>query len=342
MKAVVLRKPGADRVLSLEDMAVPGPGQGEVLVRLRAAALNRRDLSIVNGTRPGGTFPFIPGSDGSGVIADLGAGVTGWQEGDPVLINPALSCGTCSYCLAGQQCLCDRFEILGGPSNGSLAEYVCVSVRNLARKPAHLDFVQAAALPLALATAWRALITRGGLQPGETVLIHGIGGGVALYALQIAVASGARVLVTSSQGWKLDRAAAMGAAAGIDYSREDVAARVKEITEGRGADLVVDSGGRLTLPVSLEAAAKGGRVVHFGATTGTESLLNTRQLYWKQVSLIGTTMNNQADFERAMAFVSHRRLLPTLSGTYPLAGFATALEAMESGRQFGKLVLTIE
>jgi zinc-binding alcohol dehydrogenase/oxidoreductase len=339
MRAVILRKPGANPLLSLEEVAMPTPGPGEVIVQLRAAALNRRDLSVVEGARPGGKLPFIPGSDGSGVVFALGDGTTGWRAGDPVVINPALSCGTCTYCLSGEQSLCDRFEILGGPSDGTFAEYVRVPAANLASKPDHLDFTRAAALPLSVATAWRALMTRGRLQPGETVLIHGIGGGVALYALQIALAAGARALVTSSQAWKLERAAAMGATAGIDYSREDVAARVMDVTAGKGADLVVDSGGRLTLPVSLAAAAKGGRIVHFGATTGVESLLNTRQLYWKQVSLIGTTMNSQADFERALRFVSGTGLVPVVSGLYPLAQFSTALSEMEQGRQFGKLVV---
>lgn len=328
--------------LRLVDRPIPVPGPGEAVVRLHAAALNHRDLFLVRGIRKNGWAHFTPGSDGAGTVAAVGAGVTGWRPGDPVVINAALFCGQCPLCLQGEQSLCDQFQILGGPGDGTFAEYVRVPARNLAPKPAHLDFLRAAALPLALGTAWRALVTRAALRPGETVLIHGIGGGVALYCLQIAVAMGARVLVTSGTPAKLARAAALGAAAGIPYRSEDVAQRVRELTAGQGADVVVDSGGQETLPISLAAVRKGGRIVHFGATTGAEVHLGSRDLFWRQVSLIGSTMNTPAEFAAALAFVTNTRLVPQVSAVYPLAEAEAAFREMEQAAQFGKLVLRID
>ncbi|BDG59596.1 zinc-binding dehydrogenase [Caldinitratiruptor microaerophilus] len=341
MKAVVLAQPGTADSLVLTERPDPSPGPGEAVVRLHAAALNHRDLFLRSGATSQGFPPFVMGSDGAGVVEAVGPGVTSVRPGDPVVINPTLSCGTCPACLAGEHSLCDRFQILGGPSDGTLAEFVRVPAQNLYPKPQHLDFRQAAALPLALATAWRAVVSRGRLQPGETVLIHGIGGGVALYALQIAVAMGARAIVTSSSDDKLRRALEMGASAAIHYRREDVAARVKELTDGRGADLVVDSGGRLTLPISVEAVRRGGRIAYFGATTGAEGTLNFRALFWKQVALLGTTMSNQSEFAAALRFVGHVRLVPQVARVFPLAEAAQAFTLLERGEQFGKVVLAV-
>ncbi len=342
MQALVLVNPGSPQPLALQTRPVPQPRAGEAVVRLHAAALNHRDLMLLQGVRSTEWAPYTPGSDGAGVVVAVGEGVTDRRQGDAVVINPALYCGRCRYCLSGEHSLCDRFEILGGPADGTFAQYVRVPAGNLALKPEHLDFTQAAALPLALGTAWRALVSRAALRPGETVLIHGIGGGVALYCLQIAVALGARVLVTSGAAAKLQRAQALGAAAGIDYRQEDVARRVRELTGGAGVDLTVDSGGRQTLPVSLAATRKGGRIVHFGGTTGTEATLNFRTLFWNQISLLGTTMNTQAEFDAALRFVENTRLQPCISATFPLAEAAAAFAAMEQAAQFGKLVLQID
>lgn len=341
MQAVVLKDPGSKDGLVLAQRPVPEPGPGEALVQLGAAALNHRDLYLFYGPMGKGMPPFIPGSDGAGTVSALGPGVSGWAVGDAVVINAALSCGACANCDAGEHSLCDRFGILGGPSNGTFAGYICVPAANLYPKPAHLDLTAAAALPLAMGTAWRAVVSRGRLAPGETVLIHGIGSGVALYALQIAVGMGCRAIVTSSSAAKLEQAAAMGAAAGIDYAREDVAERVRGLTGGRGADLVVDGVGKATLPVSLEAVARGGRIVHFGAHTGQETLLSNRTVFWKQVSLIGCTMNSRSDFAGAMRFVEQRRLEPAVSHRFPLERVEEAAGVLARGEQFGKVVLTI-
>lgn len=341
MQAMVLVRPGAPDALDLQLRPIPEPGPGEAVVRLYAAALNHRDLRLFLGTLPGGADPYIPGSDGAGEVAAVGAGVSDVRVGDAVVIDPTLSCALCRWCQAGEQSLCDHFRILGSPGDGTYAQYVKAPAANLHPKPAHLDFTAAAALPLALATAWRAVIGRAALQPGETVLIHGIGGGVALYALQIALGMGARAIVTSGSGAKLQRALAMGAAAGIDYKNEDVAARCQELTDGLGVDVVVDSGGKHTLPISLAAVRKGGRIVNFGVTTGTEGTLNYRTLFWKQVSLLGSTMSSRAEFAQAMRFVAQQKLAPTVSEVFALQDLALAYGRMQRAEQFGKLVLQI-
>lgn len=341
MQAMVLTNPGGPQPLQLQERPVPEPGPGEVVVRLYAAALNRRDLGLYQGTRNPEWAPYILGSDGAGVVAAVGDGVSA-RTGDPVVLGSCLFCGRCRYCLTGEHSLCDHFGILGGPTDGTFAQYVRVPARNLAPKPAHLDFTAAAALPLALGTAWRALVTRAAIRPGEKVLIHGIGGGVALYCLQIAVAMGAQVIVTSGSADKLARARTLGAAASINYREEDVARRVLALTDGRGADLVVDSGGKETLPISVAASRKGGRIVHFGATTGTDVRLNARHLFGRQISLLGTSMHTQPEFDAALAFVANTQLNPVIAGVFPLREAAAAYEQMAAVTQFGKLVLKID
>lgn len=342
MRAVLIHAPGTDSGVILAERPTPTAGPGEVVVQLRAAALNHRDLTFLRGGQGKGMQPFTPGSDGAGTVAALGPGVTGWQVGDAVVIDATLSCGRCEFCRAGEQSLCEEFGILGGPRDGTWAEYICIPAANLLPKPAHLNPVAAAALPLALGTAWRAVVNRAVLQPGESMLIHGIGSGVALYALQIAVGCGCRVIVTSSSAAKLDRALAMGARAGINYSSEDVAQRVAELTGGRGVDLVVDGVGRATLPTSLASVRRGGRIVHFGSHTGVETLLPNRTLFWKQVSLIGSTMNSRRDLEAALQFYAERRLEPVISHRFPLERFAEAAQVMERVEQFGKVVIEID
>jgi NADPH:quinone reductase-like Zn-dependent oxidoreductase len=340
MRAVVIEGPGTPADLSVASHPVPEPGQREALVRLTAAALNHRDLSLISGRR-GGWGPFVLGSDGAGRVAAVGPDVDTWHEGDEVVVNACLSCGRCTWCRQGEQSLCDGMRILGGPDDGTFADYVRVPAINLHPAPAHVDLATAAALPLALATAWRALIGRGGLRPGESLLVHGIGGGVATYALRIAASLGCRVIVTSGSTRKLDDAAALGAAAGIDYRSEDVAKRVSDLTAGRGVDLVLDAVGPATLPASLAAVRKGGRIVHLGSHSGAEVTIENRVLYHKQVALIGTTMSNDREFNEAMAFVDRRRIAPVISHRFPLERIADAATVLERGEQAGKVLLEI-
>jgi NADPH:quinone reductase-like Zn-dependent oxidoreductase len=310
-----------------------------VLVQLQAAALNHIDLyPFGTGQAPPEWEPYVGGVDGAGVVAALGADVAGWSVGDQAIINPVLFCGDCVRCQEGEHSLCVKRRLLGVRVDGTFTEYMRIPARNLVPKPPHLSTVRAAALPMALGTAWRALVTRAGLKQGETVLIHGIGGGVALFGLQIATALGARVIVTSSSADKLARAQALGASHGINYRDEDVVRRVRELT-GSGADVVMDAGGARTMPLSIQAVRPGGRIVHFGTVTGTEANVDLLRLFSQQISVIGTSWHSRTDLADALALVSTREMNPVVSSEFALADGPGALEHLRRGAQFGKVVL---
>jgi len=315
-------------------------GSGDVRIRLRAAALNRLDLWVAGGI-PGVnySFPHVLGSDGAGVVEEIGPGETSFAVGDRVVINPGVSCGRCEWCLGGEQPLCPAFGVLGEHRPGTLAEEVVVPGRNLAPLPAGLSWAQAAALPLATITAWRMLTTRAAVGPGETVLIWGIGGGVALAALKIAKLLGARVIVTSGSGEKLVRALALGADLGINHASEDVPAAVKQFTGRRGADVVIDSVGERTWERSLRCLARRGRLVVCGATSGPMVTTDLRRLFWFQWSLLGSTMGSDAEFRAVVAEAAGGRLLPEIDRIYPFADAIAAFRRLDSGAQFGKIVV---
>ena len=332
MKALVLS--GVNQPLQLQDVADPLPGPGEAVVALGAAALNHRDLWIQKGQYAGLKFPIVPGSDGCGRIEAVGDGGDETLVGREVIINPALDWGH------GERAQADEFRILGLPDDGTFAQKVKVPARNLVPKPAHLDTVQAAALPLAGLTAYRALFSRAGLQGGERVLITGVGGGAALFALQFAVAAGAAVFVTSSSDEKIARAVELGAAGGVNYKADDWSKRLKA-QAGGGFDVTIDSaGGPGFLPL-VELASPGGRIAFFGATVGDPDKLPMRRVFWKQLSILGTTMGSPTDFAAMVRFVEEKGIAPLTEHTYPLADGNAALEAMDGSVQMGKIVLTI-
>ena len=257
------------------------------------------------------------------------------------MIQPGLSCGACEFCRAGQQSLCISFRILGEHIPGTFAELVSVPAVNVYPAPAGLSDEQAAAFPLAALTAWRLLVTRAALKPGETVLIHGIGGGVSTFALQIAKLCGAsRVIVTSSSEEKRARAKEMGADDVLD-SKEDVGKRVRELTKKRGVDVVVDSVGAATWKHSLVAAAKGGRIVTPGATSGPNPEEEIRHIFWKQLSILGSTMGTDAEFTALLAAVSAGRIVPVVDSVIPLAEGRKAYERMQSSQGLGKIVVKV-
>jgi NADPH:quinone reductase-like Zn-dependent oxidoreductase len=332
---------GVERVLAGE-LPAPVPGPGEALVRLAAAAFNHLDLFVLGGI-PGVTLemPHVGGADGAGVIAALGAGVSGWREGDEVVLNPGLWCGGCEFCRRGEESLCVSFGLLGEHVPGTFAEYVTVPAANLGRRPDHLSWPEAAAFPLTFLTAWRMLTTRGRLQQGETVLIHGIGGGVALAALAIARRLGARVIVTSSAPEKLERARQLGADETVDYGREDVARAVRALTGKRGVDLVVETAGNATWMSSLRSAAKGGRIVTCGATTGPSPAEEVRLVFWNQLSILGSTMGSRHDWDGMLRAVSGWQLRPVVDSVLPLERGREGYERLARGGQFGKVVLQV-
>jgi len=331
MKALVLQ----DKHRAAEVLEVPMPiaGPGEAVVRVRAAALNHRDVWIQKGQYAGLKYPIFRGWEGGGVVVAVDGGGDGadWV-GKPVIINPALDWGKAA---AYQDP--ELFRILGLPDDGTLAEFVKVPVRNLVEKPKHLSFEEAAALPLAGLTAWRALMTRARLQVGEKVLITGVGGGVALFALQFAVATGAEVLVTSGSVEKLDKAMAMGAMGGANY-RE--AGWVESLKSLAGTfEVIVDGAAGDGLNDLLDLAAPGGRVVLYGATRGNPAQVAARRIFWKQLNVLGSTMGSPQDFEEMLSFVARHKVRPMVDRVFALEEGEAAFRWMDEAKQFGKIVV---
>ncbi|HEX6599905.1 MAG TPA: zinc-binding dehydrogenase [Gemmatimonadaceae bacterium] len=334
---------GLDRIELRDDLPVPEPShETDVRVRIRAAAINHLDLFVIGGL-PNVHIspPWVLGSDGMGVVDSVGSAVTSVSPGDTVLINPGISDRTCHYCLTGDQPLCLNYAILGEQRPGTLAEFVVVPEVNVARIPATSDEAEAAAFTLATLTAWRMLVTRADLQPGEHVLIWGIGGGVALACLQIAKLIGAHVTVTSSSDDKLARARDLGADDTINYVGLDVGREMRRRTQKRGVNVVVDTVGEATWSQSLGALGKKGRLVTCGGTSGPMVTTDARRLFWNQWSILGSTMGSESEFQAIVAHFNAGRLRPPVDSVYPLADGREAFERMQNGEQFGKLVMRV-
>ncbi|MBX6365293.1 MAG: zinc-binding dehydrogenase, partial [Gemmatimonadetes bacterium] len=283
-------------------------------------------------------MPHIGGSDVAGVVAELGPGVSGVAVGDRVVVNPTLFDGRCEWCLRGEQSLCVQFKILGEHTQGGFAEYVVVPARNLYPIPAGFPFARAAAAPLVFQTAWRGLITQGGVRAGEDVLVTGASGGVGTAAIQIAKRAGARVFAVTT-GENAERVRALGADVVYDRTAVDYSKEVWRETGKRGVDVVFDSVGKATWTQNVRALARGGRLVIYGATTGPDAGLDLRLLFWKQIRIIGTTMAGVADFETVMRLVFRGELSPVIDVELPLAEARAAHERLEAGVQFGKIVV---
>jgi NADPH:quinone reductase-like Zn-dependent oxidoreductase len=327
VKAVRIHEDGGPDVLQYEDVPDPEPGPGEVLVGLRAAGLNHLDIWIRKGL-PSAPKPRILGADGAGIVSALGAGVDGFAVGDRVVLNPGIQHD-------------GRITVVGEHTDGTYCEAKALPASQLYPLDEALSFEQGAAFPLVFETAYRMLVTKAALQEGEWVLIWGIGGGVALAAFEICRALGARTIVTSSSRSKLDRARELGADVTVDHSNEDVVAAVKEATGGCGADVVVETVGEATWERSLAAAAQEGRVLVCGATTGHSPPARLYRVWWKQLVIMGSTMGTAADFEGAYDLVRSGRARIHVDSTFALADAGLAHERLESGAQFGKIVLTI-
>jgi NADPH:quinone reductase-like Zn-dependent oxidoreductase len=343
LKAILFYNHGNADVLEYTDFPTPDPGPGQVLVRLKAAALNRLDLWVREGW-PGFKleYPHIPGADGAGEVAALGGGVKNWSVGDRVVINSNLSCGTCEYCLSGMDNRCRHWGLLGETQRGTYAEYIAVPARNLFPLPDGFDEHTAAAAALVYHTAWHSLISRGNLKPGETVLIIGAAGGVNLASLQIAKLAGATVFVVGSRPDKLALAESMGADHLIDRSKkENWSEAVYQMTEKRGVDVVVDNVGT-TFPEAFRAAGRGGRILTVGNTGNPRVEIDNRFIFAKHLSLIGSTMGTHSDFKKVMTLVFSGRLKPVLDRTYPLSEAGAAQDRLASGDQMGKITLAID
>jgi NADPH:quinone reductase-like Zn-dependent oxidoreductase len=343
MKAALFHEHGPIEHLEYADVPTPTPGPGEVLVRVRAVALNRLDLFVREGI-PGINlqFPHWGGSDIAGEVAELGAGVAGWQTGEHVVINPSLWCGKCPYCIAGEESLCVRYRIIGEHVRGGAADYVVVPAATLFGIPDDYPWTQAAAAPLAYLTAWRSVITQGALRAAQSILILGASGGVATAALQIAKLAGATVYAASRDERKRQQARELGADHVLD-SNGDWSREIWELTGKRGVDVVLENVGAATWDLALRSVRKGGRVVVFGATSGPHVQLDLRQLFWKQYAIIGATMGNRREFDAVMRLVFwERRLHPLVDRVLPLREMQAAQRALDAGEQFGKIVLVPE
>jgi NADPH:quinone reductase-like Zn-dependent oxidoreductase len=343
MKALILGEAGGLQHLRVQELPEPTiQAPDQALLRMKAVALNRLDLFVVEGL-PGVSyrFPHIMGSDGAGTVEEVGTAVTQVAPGDRVMVNPTLSCGSCWACLEGEDSLCPNLRLLGEHSSGTAAEYVVVPARNLALVPKGMPWPQAAAFSLATLTAWRMLTTRARVQAGETVLIWGIGGGVALAALQIARLLGARTVVTSRADAKLDAARQLGADAVLNHQTADVVAEVRELTDGRGADVVVDSVGEQSWQASLRSLRRGGRLVICGATSGPAVSVDLRRLFWHQWSVLGSTMGNQREYSEIVRLAGEGKLWPVLDRVVPLREAVGAFERLSRNEQFGKLVIEV-
>lgn len=343
MRAVLIREHGGVDRLELTDVPDPRPRPGFAIVRVRAVALNHLDVWVRRGV-PGHKFPLplITGAEASGTIDQIDANDSGWATSDEVIVAPAFSCGHCVACLSGNDPLCPRFGIFGETIDGAAAQLMSVPLRNLVRKPARLSFAEAAALPLDLITAWHMLVARAQLRPGETVLVHAGGSGVGSAAIQIAKLWGATVYATAGSAEKAARAKELGADRAIEYRSQDFVAEVRTLTAKRGVDVVFEHVGADTFERSLRVLAKGGRLVTCGATAGAEVTINLRLVFFKLLSILGSTMGSLAELQEIMKHVAAGRLRAVVDRVLPLADIAEGHRILEAREAFGKIVLEVD
>ncbi|HEX7421720.1 MAG TPA: zinc-binding dehydrogenase [Thermoanaerobaculia bacterium] len=342
MKAALIREHGGPDRLELTEVPDPQPRAGFAIVRVRAVALNHLDVWVRRGV-PGHKFPLpiITGAEVAGTIEQIEANDSGWAAGDEVIVAPGFSCGHCIACLSGNDPLCQRFGIFGETTNGGAAEKMIVPIRNLVRKPANLSFAEAAALPLDFLTAWHMLIARAQLRPGETVLVQAGGSGVGSAAIQVAKLWGATVYATAGSAEKAARAKKLGADVTIEYRTADFVAEVRTLTAKRGVDIVFEHVGADTFERSLRTLARGGRLVTCGATAGAEVTINLRLIFFKLLSILGSTMGSIAELHEIMKHVGAGRLHPVIDRVLPLSDIAEGHRILEAREAFGKIVLEV-
>lgn len=343
MKAAVFYECGDASRIEIADVPKPQAQAGQVLIEVHASAFNHLELWSLHGpVDESYQFPMWTGSDVSGVIAEVASDVKDWKVGDAVVVNPSLSCEKCEHCLRGDVTLCNEYDILGSSGHGGNAEYIAANANKLMKLPQGFDFVTAAAAPLAYQTAWRALVTRAKVQKGETVLVLGASGGVAVAAIQISKMLGAHVIAITSSVEKMEKARQAGAEIAINRKEGKPFEEVLNFTNGRGVDVVVENVGASTWGDSQKVLRKGGRIVTYGRTTGREATTNLSLLFWNEQTHIGSTMGSLQDFHQMMEHVFSGRLTPIIDSVYPFEQAREAYAHYERGGQFGKIVLKVK
>jgi NADPH:quinone reductase-like Zn-dependent oxidoreductase len=340
VKATIFKQHGGPEVLEYADVPDPDLRANEVLVEVKACALNHLDLFVRNGM-PGIEIPLphILGNDVAGVVREVGELVTWVKPGAEVMVQPGVSCGHCEACLSGQDNLCREYDIVGYRRNGGYAKLVAVPGVNIIPKPNGLSWEEAAALPLVTVTAWHMLVTRANVQPGEDVLVHAAGSGVGSIAIQIAKLRGARVLTTASSDDKLAKARELGADETINYTRDDWPKEVRRLTDRKGVDVVVEHTGAATWPGSISALKNNGRLVTCGATSGFDAHTDLRQVFYRHLTLLGSFMGSKGELLEAMKFVTAGKIRGIVDRVLPLSEARQAHELIENRAQFGKVLL---
>lgn len=340
MKAIVFKQHGGPEVLEYTDVPEPTLRANEVIVEVKACALNHLDIFVRNGM-PGIEIPLphILGCDIAGVVREVGELVTWVKAGDEVMVQPGVSCGHCEACLSGRDNMCREYDIVGYRRNGGYAELVVVPGVNIIPKPSSLSWEEAAALPLVTVTAWHMLVTRANVQQGEDVLVHAAGSGVGSVAIQIAKLRGARVITTASSGDKLAKARELGADETINYTRDDWPKEVRRLTDRKGVDVVVEHTGAATWPGSIAALKNNGRLVTCGATSGFDAHTDLRQVFYRHLSLLGSFMGSKAELLEAMKFIASGKIRGVVDRVFPISEARQAHELIEDRAQFGKIVL---
>jgi NADPH:quinone reductase-like Zn-dependent oxidoreductase len=342
MKAIRFHDFGNGDVLRYEEAPMPPIGSSDVLLQLKAAALNHLDIWVRSGQRERSIpLPHIPGSDGAGIIAEVGKEVKHFKVGDRVLISPGLSCGHCDQCLNGTDNLCRDYRVLGVRDDGTYAEYVKLPAENVVPIPSGLDFHEATAIPLVSLTAWHMLVTLAKTQSGETVLVHGAGSGVGSMAIQIAKLFGTRVITTAGSAEKLSKAKELGADELINYKEKDFVEEVKRLTDKRGVDVVFEHIGGEVFEKSITVLTKGGRLVTCGATTQYNCNVDIRYVYSRHQTIYGSWMGGKPELTEVLKHFSPDKLKPVVDSVFPLAQAAEAQRRMEERKNFGKIVLKL-
>ena len=344
MKSIRFNSFGGPEVLIYEEAPVPVIGPTDVLVNLKATALNHLDLWVRSGQREKNIpLPHIPGSDGSGIIAETGSSAGNLKTGDRVLIAPGLSCGRCEQCLNGKDNLCSSYRVLGTKEDGTYAEYVKVPAENVLPIPGGLTFEDAAAIPLVFLTAWHMLVTLTRIRPGETVLVHAAGSGVGSAAIQIAKLFRARVITTAGSEEKIALAKQLGADEVINYKTTDFVEEVRKMTDKRGVDIVFEHTGGVIFEKSITILAKGGRLVTCGATSEFIAKLDIRYVYARHQTIYGSWMGGKGELAEVLKLFGgdHPLLRPVIDKVFPLADAASAQRRMEERKNCGKIILSI-